>query len=73
VISPSLLDEVRRLPFDDRLELADALADSIAADARIVTPEVKQMLDEAITDMEEHPDDAVPLSVLLDDLAKFRR
>ena len=61
--APSL-DELTRLPLEERLELVEALWDSIAADSHDlpVTAEQAAVLDERLADLEANPEAGRPWS-----------
>ncbi len=58
------LEELTRLPLDERLEIVEALWDSIAADSRDlpVSPEQAAILDERLADLEAAPEAGRPWS-----------
>lgn len=51
-----LLDEAKRLSPADRLELIDALWQSLAPEDLPVTAGERRILDDRLRDLEEHPD-----------------
>lgn len=55
---------MRKLPVEDRIELLDELWFSIAADQRemLVSDAHKAMIDERLKEIEEHPEEGMPLA-----------
>lgn len=53
-----MIAELTKLPIDDRLEIVEALWESIAADSRAlpVSPEQAAILDERLAELEANPD-----------------
>ena len=51
--------EIERLSIDERLELVEALWDSIASSAAL-TDAQREELDRRLTDYQQHPDDVTP-------------
>ena len=57
-----LLDEACRLPIEERLELLDALWNTLSPEDLPVTPEERALLDARMADMESNPNDQRPWS-----------
>lgn len=62
MVDRSLLEQVLRLPDDERLKLADVLRESVAYRDPELTDEVRATLDDAERDAEENPLDERPWS-----------
>ena len=62
MIDPSLLAQVQRLSSAERLELINAVWDSLPHAQLPVTEAEKQLLNERLADAEVNPDDESPLS-----------
>ena len=60
MVDKSLLEQVLRLPDDERLELADVLRESVAYRDPELTDEVRAILDDSRRDAEENPHDERP-------------
>jgi len=60
------LDEILRLPVEDRIDLVEQIWDSVAADADAlpITPEQREELDRRLEDHERNPNDVVEWSVV---------
>jgi putative addiction module component (TIGR02574 family) len=63
-MSPSLLDQARKLSLEEQLELVEALWDSITerGEAPPLTEAQRTELDRRLADHEAHPDDVVAWS-----------
>lgn len=59
MVASNLLEDVLKLPPEDRMELFDRIAESLADDARFdgLTESQKRLLEARIQDMEANPDD----------------
>ncbi len=59
-MTPSLLDQAQRLSVDERIELVEAIWDSIASDADLEQLPLSEAhrfeLDRRLTDLAAHPD-----------------
>lgn len=62
MVDKALLEQVLRLPDDERLELADTLRESVAYHDPELTDEVRSLLDEIQRDAEQHPQNERPWS-----------
>ena len=56
----TLLDKAMKLPTVDRIELIEALWDTLHEDDWPVTEEERKVLDARLSDMEAHPNDQSP-------------
>ncbi|MFN2377228.1 MAG: addiction module protein [Candidatus Binatia bacterium] len=69
------IDELRKLPVADRLQLVEDLWDSIAEDSSEetfpVTPELAEELDRRLADLEADPDSAIPWEVVRDRIRRL--
>jgi putative addiction module component (TIGR02574 family) len=75
-MNTQLLEQARRLSVEERIELVEAIWDSIATSnaAPPPTDAQKAELDRRIADHEAHPDDVVPWNeIKADALARMRR
>ena len=61
-MSTDLLEEARRLSPRDRLQLIEALWDTLSDEDVPVTAEERALLDARISDLEANPDDQSPWS-----------
>lgn len=61
----TLLAEALKLSFDERLRLVDAIWDSIAAHADMLTEEQRAELERRWADDEANPNDVVPWETVL--------
>lgn len=74
MVDKALLDQVMRLPAEERLELADALWASAADHDPVLTDEWRTLLDEAQDDAEAHPERLIPWDRVRTELfARLRR
>ena len=64
----TLLDEARRLSPADRLELIDALWQSLSPEDVPVTSNERRLLDERLRDLAEHPDAERPWEAVRADM-----
>lgn len=73
--SNALLDELIRLPVDERLDLLEALWDSIPDDDETLalTPEQGEDLDRRIEEAQAKPTDGDPWGVVRDRIRQRRR
>jgi len=67
-----LLDKALSLPTADRIELIEALWDTLHEDDLPVTEEERHILDTRLSDMEAHPNDQSPWSAVKARLARRR-
>ncbi len=72
-MSTNLLDEARRLSPRDRLQLIEALWDTLSEEDLPVTTEERALLDTRVADMESNPDDQSPWSEVKTRLEQRRR
>lgn len=72
-MSTDLLDEARRLSPRDRLQLIEALWDTLSEEDLPVTAEERALLDARAADMESNPDDQSPWSEVKTRLEQRRR
>jgi putative addiction module component (TIGR02574 family) len=69
----TLIAEACNLPIEDRLELLDALWDTLSTEDLPVTPEEKAILDARMADIEANPADQSPWSEVKARLEQRRR
>jgi len=72
MVTQELLDTVRRLPYDDQLRIVNTIAETITERPVNLSSQTTAMLDEAISDLEIHPENVVPWSVVVGDLSEYR-
>ena len=72
-MSTDLLEEARRLSPRDRLQLIEALWDTLSDEDVPVTAEERALLDARISDLEANPDDQSPWSEVKARLEQRRR
>jgi putative addiction module component (TIGR02574 family) len=72
-MKPGLLDEVLSLPPQERIEILDAVWDTLAAEDLPVTDENRELLDARVADLEAHPEDQSPWSEVKARLEQRRR
>jgi putative addiction module component (TIGR02574 family) len=72
-MSTDLLDEARRLSPRERLQLIEALWDTLSAGDIPVTAEERALLDSRLADLEANPDDQSPWADVKGRLEQRRR
>jgi putative addiction module component (TIGR02574 family) len=72
-MSTDLLEEARRLSPRDRLQLIEALWDTLSDEDIPVTAEERALLDARLSDLEANPDDQGPWSDVKARLEQRRR
>jgi putative addiction module component (TIGR02574 family) len=72
-MSTDLLEEARRLSPRDRLQLIEALWDTLSDEEIPVTAEERDLLDARLSDFEANPDDQSPWSDVKTRLEQRRR
>jgi len=72
-MSTDLLEEARRLSPRDRLQLIEALWDTLSNEDIPVTAEERALLDARLSDLEANPDDQSPWSDVKARLEQRRR
>jgi putative addiction module component (TIGR02574 family) len=72
-MSTDLLEEARRLSPRDRLQLIEALWDSLSDEDIPVTAEERALLDSRLSDLEANPSDQSPWSDVKTRLEQRRR
>ena len=72
-MSTDLLEEARRLSPRDRLQLIEALWDTLSDEDVPITAEEKSLLDARVSDLEANPNDQSPWSEVKARLEQRRR
>lgn len=57
MVELSLLEQVLRLPAQDRIDLLDEISDSLEAESDLLTPELVALADSRLADLKTNPAD----------------
>jgi len=72
MVTPELLEAVRRLPRADQMTIVNTIAESLNNEPVEVPSDVQAILLEAIADADAHPENSVPWEVVRADLDQYR-